>query len=319
MRSRRLFRLVAHRSVIRAASGPSGSTSDANETTGGRTAFDGRANCGNVVGPIGDRDETHRQLGLSEQTAQHRGSAPPQRRVVDDGQRQAAGCDGPAEGLNAGDDRGERPLSIDPVGDRFVVAHQLHAVRCACMRQPFDPFPAGCAGGRGEHDHVEIGGAVGDARLHDQGSGCCSSLGRSTGETDATLIDQVDENGCGWQHGQIAAIGLGIVVGCPSLIGETHAEHEGVVVGRPPFPQVLRQLGCASDDLGKIEMGPSDALQLVVEGEPCRVGHNGRWWSDFDATGASAAALASLSSATIGLGLRRRFVAWPTNEVELPE
>ena len=98
------------------------------------------------------------------------------------------------------DDRRQRALSVDPIGDGFVVAQQLHAVRAAGVWQPLDPLPAGCAGRGRQHDHIEVGGTVGDARLHHQCPRRGPSLRRGAGETDAALIDQVDENRCGRQQ-----------------------------------------------------------------------------------------------------------------------
>ena len=80
-----------------------GRTADRIVDLGGTVGLDanhGRAHRRHVVGSIGDRDESNRQLGLGKQSAQHRRPASPQRGIVDDRQGQPARCDRPAERLD---------------------------------------------------------------------------------------------------------------------------------------------------------------------------------------------------------------------------
>ena len=63
----------------------------------GFDAHDRRADRRHVVGAIGDRHETNRQLCFGEQAAQHRCPTAPQPRIVDDRKCQAAWRDRPPE------------------------------------------------------------------------------------------------------------------------------------------------------------------------------------------------------------------------------
>ena len=188
------------------------------------------------------------------------------------------------------------------------------------MRQPLDPLPPCRTGGCGQHDDVEIGRAVGHTGLHHERSRCSAGLRWRAGEPDAALVDEIDEDRHRWQQRQISAIGVAGIFGRPPLIGQADAEDERIVVGRPALPEVFGQLGGASNDLGQVEVRAADALELGVVGHPDRVGGgDGRLLGRVDAGAAPAAPPGAVSCSTSRLGIDHGFVAWCSNEVELPQ
>ena len=188
------------------------------------------------------------------------------------------------------------------------------------MWQPLDPLPSGGTGGCRQDDDREVGRTVSDTRLHHQCPRRCPGLWWCAGKTDATLIQQIDQDGSGWQRGQVATIDLAAVDGYPSLIRQADTEHEGVLVGRSSLPEALRQLGSPPDDLGEVEMGAPDGVELSFVGEPQRVddGFGGRR-CDLDAGGAPGAPPTAVAWSPIWVRLRRCLVARPANEIELTE
>ena len=177
------------------------------------------------------------QLRLGEQAAQHRRTAAPQRRIVDDCERRAgSGVIGrPRDWIEA-----TTVVSVRCELTQSVIASSSLSSCTPCEPRAcgshFDPFPARCAGRARQHDDVEIVRAVGDAGLHHEGPRRRPSLGRGAGEADAALVDEIDEHWRRRQQRQLPTIVAGVVIGHPWLVGEPDTEHEGVVVGRMPLP-----------------------------------------------------------------------------------
>ena len=88
------------------------------------------------------------------------------------------------------------------------------------MRQPLDPLPTSGAGWRRQHHDRKVGRTVSDTGLHYPRPSRCPGLRWCAGKADATLIQQIDQHGCGRQRGEVAPIDFAAVIGYPSLIGQ---------------------------------------------------------------------------------------------------
>ena len=138
-----------------------------------------------VVGDLGEHDEPDRARGVVHHRAQRRRPITPPRRIVDHGQRQVVGSRPDLAAVLGG----RRP-GVDLVeGDEH-----LGDARRAIVRQPFDPLPDRRPIGIGEDDHVEVGGAVLDARLDEQSAnGCPRELIRAH-ERHPALVCEIDRD-----------------------------------------------------------------------------------------------------------------------------